>query len=114
MAGMMQAESSGAHGGSVGGPTGGQPGGHPLPGPRISHGDHRLVAAARDGGVKKLRKLLQKHGVNVNARDAQTGNTALMVASLVQDADVSSTCPPYSICLIFCFHIFYLIGLLSE
>lgn len=84
MAGIMQAESSGVHAASQ------QPGGHPLPGPRISHGDHRLVAAARDGDVKKLRKLLQKHGVNVNARDTQTGNTALMVASLVQDPDVSS------------------------
>ncbi|XP_028968346.1 uncharacterized protein LOC100897854 [Galendromus occidentalis] len=81
MAGIMQAESSGVHAASQ------QPGGHPLPGPRISHGDHRLVAAARDGDVKKLRKLLQKHGVNVNARDTQTGNTALMVASLVQDPD---------------------------
>lgn len=66
-------------------PSGGM--GHPLPGPRISHGDHRLVAAARDGDVKKLRKLLQKHRVNVNARDPSTGNTALMVAALVQDPD---------------------------
>ncbi|XP_050042204.1 uncharacterized protein [Dermacentor andersoni] len=54
------------------------------------HGDQRLVSAARDGDFKKIRRLLQKHRVNVNARDPSTGNTALMVASLVQDPDAMS------------------------
>ncbi|KAH8035372.1 hypothetical protein HPB51_004613 [Rhipicephalus microplus] len=54
------------------------------------HGDQRLVTAARDGDFKKIRRLLQKHRVNVNARDPSTGNTALMVASLVQDPDAMS------------------------
>ncbi|KAL3201811.1 hypothetical protein MRX96_042827 [Rhipicephalus microplus] len=51
---------------------------------------NRLVTAARDGDFKKIRRLLQKHRVNVNARDPSTGNTALMVASLVQDPDAMS------------------------
>ncbi|KAG0421572.1 hypothetical protein HPB47_002534 [Ixodes persulcatus] len=54
------------------------------------HGDQRLVSAARDGDFRKIRRLLQKHRVNVNARDPSTGNTALMVASLVQDPDAMS------------------------
>lgn len=57
---------------------------------RAGHGDQRLVSAARDGDFKKIRRLLQKHRVNVNARDPSTGNTALMVASLVQDPDAMS------------------------
>lgn len=44
---------------------------------------------SQDGDFRKIRRLLQKHRVNVNARDPSTGNTALMVASLVQDPDVS-------------------------
>lgn len=57
---------------------------------RAAHGDQRLIAAARDGDFKKIRRLLQKHRVNVNARDPSTGNTALMVAGLVQDPDAMS------------------------
>ncbi|XP_064477520.1 uncharacterized protein LOC135391267 [Ornithodoros turicata] len=63
----------------------------PSPAPlRAAHGDQRLIAAARDGDFKKIRRLLQKHRVNVNARDPSTGNTALMVAGLVQDPDAMS------------------------